>query len=169
MPIRYVFREPTIFHNHKDADPDVIGAELTRIKDANNGRLTPGAVVEEARNRRNPLHRHFEWNDKTAAEAYRLDQARSLIRIIQIEDTDHEGPPRRAFLSVNDDGKAYRGVTEVLSSQTLQLAVLVAAERELRAFEARYNELLDICELVRDARSRLRQRIQQTQGEARPA
>ena len=169
MPLRYVFREPTIFHNNKDADPDVIGQELTRIKDANNGRLTPQAVVEEARNRRNPLHRHFEWNDKTAAEAYRLDQARSLIRIVQIEDTDRDVPPRRAFVSVNDDGKSYRGIAEVLSSQSLQLAVLVSAERELRAFEARYNELLDICELVRDARSRLRQRIQQTQGESRPA
>lgn len=169
MALRYVFKEPTIFHNSKDADPEVIGQELTRIKDANNGRLTPQTVVDEARRRNNPLHRHFEWNDKSAAEAYRLDQARSLIRIIQIEDTDSEAQPRRAFVSVNDDGKAYRGITEVLSSQSLQLAVLVSAERELRAFEHRYNELLDICELVRDARSKLRQRIQQTQGEARPA
>lgn len=168
MPIRYVFREPTIFHNSKDADPDVIGQELTRIKDANKGRLLPQTVVDEARNRRNPLHRHFEWNDKTAAEAYRLDQARSLIRIIQIEDTDSDAAPRRAFVSVNDDGKAYRSVAEVLSSESLQLAVLVSAEKELRAFEARYNELLDICELVREARARLRQRIQRTQPEARP-
>jgi len=166
MPLRYTFREPAIFHNNKEADPDAIGQELTRIKDANKGRLMPQTVVEEARNRRNPLHRHFEWNDKTAAEAYRLDQARELIRIIQIEDTDGDKPPRRAFVSVNDDGMSYRGLTEVLSSQSLQLAVLVSAERELRAFETRYNELLDICELVRDARARLRERIQQT-GESR--
>jgi hypothetical protein len=164
MALRYVFREPTIFHNNKDADPNVIGNELERIRSGSGGRLTPPAVVEEARNRRNPLHRYFEWNDKTAAEAYRLDQARTLIRIIQVEDTDSDKPPRRAFVSVNDDGKAYRGINEVLNSQTLQLAVLVAAERELRAFEARYNELLDICELVRDARSRLRQRIEQQEN-----
>jgi hypothetical protein len=167
MALRYVFREPTIFHNHKDADPTVIGNELERIRSESGGRLTPPAVVEEARNRRNPLHRYFEWNDKTAAEAYRLDQARELIRIIQIEDTDSDKPPRRAFVSVNDDGKSYRGLNEVLSSQSLQLAVLVAAERELRAFEARYNELLDICSLIRDARSRLRQRIEQQEN--RPA
>jgi hypothetical protein len=169
MPLRYTFREPTIFHKSKDADPNVIGQELTRIKDANNGRLMPQTVVEEARKRSNPLHRHFEWNDKIAAEAYRLDQARELIRIIQIEDTDGDKPARRAFVSVTDDGKAYRGLNEVLNSQSLQLAVLVTAERELRAFEVRYNELLDICELVRDARSRLRQRIQETQGENRAA
>jgi hypothetical protein len=165
--LRYVFREPTIFHNNKDADPNVIGGELERIRTENNGRLMPHAVVEEARKRNNPIHRYFEWNDKTAAEAYRLDQARVLIRIIQIEDTDSDKPPRRAFVSVNDDGKSYRGLSEVLSSQNLQLAVLVAAEKELRAFEARYNELLDICELVRDARARLRERI--AQQENRPA
>jgi hypothetical protein len=165
--LRYVFREPTIFHNNKDADPTVIGNELERIRSANNGRLMAHAVVDEARNRRNPLHRYFEWNDKNAAEAYRLDQARDLIRIIQIEDTDTDKPPRRAFLSVNDDGKSYRAINEVLNSQSLQLAVLVAAERELKAFEHRYAELMEICELVRDARARLRQRIEQT--EARPA
>src|SRR5580765_2008829 len=130
MPLRYTFREPGIFHNNKEADPDAIGQELTRIKDANKGRLTPQSVVEEARKRSNPLHRHFEWNDKTAAEAYRLDQARTLIRIVQVEDTDNGDKPRRAFVSVNDDGVSYRGVTEVLSSQSLQLAVLVSAERE---------------------------------------
>lgn len=168
MANRYVFRDPIALHNGKDADPNVIGQELTRIKDANNGRLTPHAVVDEARSRQNPLHRHFEWNDKIAAEAFRLDQARALIRIVRIEDTDDvDKPPRRAFVSVNEDGKAYRGLDEVLSSQSLQLAVLVAAEKELRAFEARYSELLDICELVRDARARLRARIEQKQ-EARP-
>lgn len=167
--LRYVFREPTIFHNHKDADPEVIGNELERIRSENNGRLMPPTVVEQARNRRSPLHRYFEWNDKTAAEAYRLDQARTLIRIVQIEDSESDKPPRRAFVSVNDDGKAYRGLNEVLSSQSLQLAVLVSAEKELRAFESRYTELLDICELVRDARSRLRQRIEQTRPETQPA
>src|SRR5262245_25898219 len=167
MAFRFVFREPSAFLNAKDADPDVIGQELTRIKDANNGRLTPHSVVDEARKRNNPLHRHFEWNDKTAAEAYRLDQARALIRVITIEDTDEQKPPRRAFISVQDDGRAYRSLQEVLSNQSLQLAVLVAAEKELRAFEARYSELMDICELVRDARSRLRSRIEQQREQPR--
>jgi hypothetical protein len=166
MPIRYSFKEPITFHKHEDADPNVIGPELERIISENKGRLTPHVVVDSARNRRSPLHRHFEWNDKVAAEAYRLEQARELIRTIRIEDTEHsDTPPRRAFLSVNDNGTSYRTVNEVLNSQHLQLAVLIAAEKELKAFESRYGELLDICSLVRDARARLRQRIEQTKDE----
>jgi len=44
------------------------------------GRLTPEEVVDEARDPDSPLHRYFEWDDSAAAEAWRLNQARSMIR-----------------------------------------------------------------------------------------
>jgi hypothetical protein len=171
MSIRYSFKTPVTFHKHENADPNVIGNELERITLANNGRLTPHAVVDSARNRRSPLHPHFEWSDKIAAEAYRLDQARELVRTIRIEDTENsDTPPRRAFLSINDGGTSYRGLAEVLGSNSLQLRVLQAAERELQAFEHRYQELLDVCSIVRAARTKVQERIVETtqQQDSRP-
>lgn len=45
------------------------------------GVLRPDAVVEDARDPASPLHSHFQWDDSKAAHAFRLEQARRLIRI----------------------------------------------------------------------------------------
>lgn len=43
------------------------------------GRLTPDAVVADARDPESPLHDAFEWDDREAADRYRTQQARHLI------------------------------------------------------------------------------------------
>lgn len=47
--------------------------------------LTPETVVEAARNPRSLLHSQFEWDDGTAGEAYRLQQARALIKRVRVD------------------------------------------------------------------------------------
>ena len=49
------------------------------------GRLDPQSVVAAARNKKSPLHKQFEWDDTKAAEKYRLEQARELIRLVRVE------------------------------------------------------------------------------------
>jgi hypothetical protein len=61
--------------------------EINRIAALNDGRLTPEQVVETASDPDNPLHRLFDWNDSTAAHKYRLDQARALIRSVEVRIT----------------------------------------------------------------------------------
>jgi hypothetical protein len=51
------------------------------------GQLTPEVVVEAAADPASPLHKSFEWNDETAAAAYRIEQARALIRSVDVEIT----------------------------------------------------------------------------------
>jgi hypothetical protein len=164
----YVFRDgPITIRNRAHADPQVIGAALEQIAFEHGGRLEPDDVVRKARERGDPLHPYFDWNDKTAAHQHRLDQARELIRIVRMVDPDDDKPPRRAFLSVSDaKGTSYRTATEVMGSRDLQLAVLRAAERDLRAFETRYRELLDICDLVRMARERLTHKRERVEARA---
>lgn len=48
------------------------------------GRLTPSLVLKEAQSPKSPLHSFFEWDDGRAAEAYRLTQARLLIRSVEV-------------------------------------------------------------------------------------
>lgn len=156
--IKYAFRDdPVAILNAKKADPQKIGQALATIATAAAGRLTPSAVVEAARNARSPLHRHFEWNDAKAAQSYRLDQAREIIRVIRVEEDGEE--PTRAFLSVKDGaGVSYRAAAEVAASVELQLAVLKQAEKDLDAFQRRYAELKDVCGDVTSAREKVRAR-----------
>lgn len=66
------------------ASPEVVKA-LHQIAEANNGTLTPDAVVATARNPKSVLHDFFTWDDSIAAQQYRNEQARSLIRSVRIE------------------------------------------------------------------------------------
>lgn len=63
----------------------LIEARLQDLCTLNKGRLTPQNVVADARNRNSPLHDIFEWDDAKAADQYRLEQARELIRSVKIE------------------------------------------------------------------------------------
>jgi hypothetical protein len=49
------------------------------------GRLTPERVVNDAKRPDSPLHKHFTWDVQKAAEHYWLDQARVLIRTVQVQ------------------------------------------------------------------------------------
>jgi hypothetical protein len=153
--VKYIFRDgPLTIPNAKKASAQKIGTALAQIAEQQKGRLTPPAVVEAARSNRHPLHQYFEWDNDVAAEAYRLDQARTLIRSVAVVDDNEDSKP--AYLSISDKaGTSYRAVEEVLDSAELQSAVLAAAERDLIAFEKRYRQLQDICEIISSARSKI--------------
>lgn len=158
MAIKYVFKEDSFLSikNAGKANAQVLGEALEAISAKAGGHLMPASVVDAARDRKNPLHKHFEWDNAVAAEAYRLDQARGLIRCIHVQSDDTESGYARAFLSIREqDGVSYRSVDDVMSSADLQQRVLAQAERDLIAFETRYRSLNDICDLVRQARERL--------------
>jgi hypothetical protein len=165
--IRYVFREPPItIKAAKAADPQQIGEALMAIATENGGRLTPAATVEAARAPEHVLHRHFEWQDRLAAEAYRLDQARTLIRVIRVIDDETDVPAQIAFLSVAEkSGHVYYGKATIAASIQLQALVLQQAERDLTAWEKRYSELHDICTTVRELRETIAQRRARLLGE----
>lgn len=157
--IKYVFREdePQRIKAAGKADPQVIGEALEKINEASKGELTPKAVVDAARATRHPLHRHFEWDDAIAAESFRLDQARNLIRIIRVEDTSTTEGTARAFISINaKQGVSYRSLADVKRSADFQHAIMAQADKDLDAFQRRYQELADICEIVSSARDRIK-------------
>lgn len=63
----------------------LIKARLAQIEEANDGVLTPDAVVADARRKDSPLHDCFEWDTKKAAQEYWVIQARQLITSIRVE------------------------------------------------------------------------------------
>ena len=154
--IKYVFSEkPLTIKNAKKANAQKIGEALASIATANDGDLMPQKIVDAAATDKR-LRPHFEWDDGIAANAYRCDQAREIVRCVHIENTDTESGVARAFLSVRDrDHVSYRALGEILQSKDLQARILAQAEKDLISFENRYSALEEICALVRQARERL--------------
>lgn len=62
---------------------EIIG-RLEALAEAGAGRLTPEAVVLDASDPDSPLHGEFEWDDRKAGDAWRLEQARQLIRGVKV-------------------------------------------------------------------------------------
>lgn len=165
--VQYAFKsEFQTIRNAKRADPKKIGRALQKVQDEAPGEKGyPQRVVDAARNPRNALHKHFTWDDQEAAEAYRRDEARTIIRSIRI--VDDEGDDKPAFISVSSKGgQRYHSLDAVMASAELQLAVLKSAERDLAAFEKRYTELADICRPIQKVRDKLRQRIEESRPSA---
>ena len=65
-------------------DSAILKKRLARIAGLHGGRLTPDAVVEDAKSPKSPLHEHFDWDDSVAAVKWRIEQARTLIRQVTV-------------------------------------------------------------------------------------
>jgi hypothetical protein len=82
---------------------EIVGPELERIWKKNGKQLIAPDVVDEARPKTAVLHPCFEWDNKVAAEAHRLSQARLLIRTVRIVNpVEDGGGTRPQFVSVDD-------------------------------------------------------------------
>ena len=106
-----------IVYSNLDKDSIDILSELEK-----GGNLTPANVVEAAQRPGSPLHRHFTWDDKDAAAAHRLAEARALIRRVKVVMIDKPAPPIRAFVNIQDsDAKhRYASVFTVLEDEELR-------------------------------------------------
>jgi hypothetical protein len=113
-------------------DAQTIGGELERIE-AEHGVIDPHVVLDESRPEDAPLHGAFEWDDSLAAEKYRLDQSRRLIRSIEI-DRGEGRPCDLAFVNVSVAG-GYVSSSVISSRPDLY-------EEARRAFAARYEAQL---------------------------
>jgi len=115
----------------------------------NGGILRPVDIVEDAANPTSPLHTHFTWDDGEAAQRYRLIQAGQLIVRVRVTYTTREDRPVRvaAYQTTGSDSKGatiYERTEDVLSNDQKRAALLEAAIRELRAFELRYRDLVEL-------------------------
>ena len=55
-----------------------------RELESKNGELTTEVVIADARDPDSPLHDHFDWDDEAAADNWRREQARRLIRSVRL-------------------------------------------------------------------------------------
>lgn len=123
---------------------------LNDLQQASHGLLLPEAVVEQAKDETSPLHGYFEWSDTDAAAAYRLAQARSLIRVftVEVKIQGSQKPEKvRAFVSLRPDRKAgngYRAMADVLDDELQYKQLLTDALADAQTFKRKYSMLKEV-------------------------
>jgi hypothetical protein len=133
-----------------------IEQELVSLTDAD-GFIKPHRVVEWARkNPESELHKRFEWDNKTAADEYRLYQARRLIAVHVVS----SGGQRQTISLIQDrtPDRGYRHIEPVMKNADLREAALRQALDELRRWEAKYQYLQELAEMF-EARARIEARL----------
>ena len=152
--------------NLKEINMEVMKAEalaeerklLEKIANKNGGLLMVDDVLDEARNPKSILHKHFQWDDDKAAEAYRKMQARQLIQKCVVTIEKAPDVPIRAFVSLSTDqheGGGYRLTSNVLSDeqQKGQLLhdmhlTLLKWKKQVNLLDTETEEILDRLERV---------------------
>jgi hypothetical protein len=117
--------------------------ELDKIKNRHNGLLNTRDVVEEAKNKNNPLHEVFEWDDSKAGEFWRYQQARQLIGAITFEVTiNNQKIIQRKYFNVSVSkgwkGKTYVDLPTVLNNRKFQNQVVQRAIDEVESWRMKY-------------------------------
>ena len=126
---------------------DEAKAELRRIEDRR-GRLTPEQVVQAAEPEDSALHACFEWDNDAAGHAWRIEQARELIRRVRIEVTVEE----RTFRVVRYVRDPQRGPSEAGYMATMKVQSRSVADMMRAELGAVSADLSRVCSLA-DARS----------------
>lgn len=143
MPVVYGWRPGS----RVNLDAQKAGEALAKLEKKHNGLLEPGMIVEAARAEQSPLHPHFEWDDGVAAENYRADQAREIIRALTVDISRSNIEPReiRAFVNVEVGGdQGYVSTATAMRSIDLRRQVIAKAWAELEAWRQRHAELTEL-------------------------
>lgn len=150
----------------------IVQAELDKLV-KQYGDVTAERVLDSARPKNSPLHDEFTWDDSAAAEAYRLEEARRLIRLhLTISTLRAVGgsKPIQAIPNVRGRvptvaatpiGKSLRGLlpviggkgeykprAQVMADAKERAFQVVTAQRELKAWRARWADLSPELDLI---------------------
>ena len=155
----YEWKHRTGMHGVKAQDA---GAYFERLEERD-GEIIPENVVDEARPETALLHPIFEWDDRKAAEKYRVQQAQGIIRnIVIVQERQDDNPPIavRAVINVepveelglpNTGGEYTRAKYQMLKTAMMhdetRHTVLENAKRELSAVKRRYRDVQELAEV----------------------
>ena len=125
------------------------------------GQLTPEIVIDYASPQNSPLHKFFQWDDSKAAELYRLEQARGLIRRIKVEYVTEETKTVtvRAYHcitpeipTIDEDGEEQtnRGVYVPLETamSDYRSQLMAQCKRDMDGFKRKYAALKEVASVI---------------------
>ena len=125
------------------------GQRIYDLVEEKDGILTPEQVLIDAKNDKSPLHDFFEWNDTEAAERWRMNQARYLLRSIHVVLKNDDGEEEQTRFTYNvrdvpdDDGegqRVYCTIQRVLTDADIRAQVIDQAMRQLQSWRDKYRQ-----------------------------
>lgn len=98
----------------KGVEAQVVGEELARIRERD-GKIETTIIVSEARPEDALLHPAFEWDDSVAGEQWRLQQARQMVKAVEVAPEKEGEEPVPAYVHVratsSEEPGYYQSVT----------------------------------------------------------
>lgn len=120
------------------------GHALERVRERVGDTCTAKDVLDEARPKNSPIHEMFEWDNATAGERWREEQARGYMRaLIVVMPTADGDRPVPAFISTGR-GEGYTTTSTVLTNDVMRRALLKRALGEAQAWRRRYETLREL-------------------------
>lgn len=120
----------------KEAEQELAGI-------ASGGVLDPHEVVLRARDPKSRLHSYFEWNDRAAGDAHRLEQARELIRSVRFVVTRKYEEMRVIAPTYVPGPKSKEGEAGYVSLRQLRpVQVKEVLEEEIKQILARFDRTI---------------------------
>lgn len=140
----YKFITPSLW-GEVTADEAVV--ELERIREKY-GTLKPEMVVEESKPEGALLHKCFQWDDTKAADLWRKEQARQLIKNITVTVTnDSVSATVRAIVNVvtsESDKRSYVPLIKAIHDEASYKDLLAQAKTDMESFIAKYSQLNEL-------------------------
>lgn len=130
---------------------------IEKIRSSKGGACSADDVVAAARSARNPLHNLFEWDDSQAAHEYRLQQARTVLRALEVTYKEREHEPTRAFEVVVKERKSdkpseaktlWSSHEQAVSDPRSREALIAEAVQQLMAWRRRFKMLNEFDRLL---------------------
>lgn len=131
---------------HK-ADAQKVANEIIAIGES----ATPAQIVDRAKDPESELHKCFEWSNATAAEKWRIYQARQIVCHLVIRRTEEEraeNKPEIRLLHKPTQESGYKAVTLIVQNQDEYQKLLAMAYADLAKFKARYSALTELEEIM---------------------
>lgn len=127
-----------------NADAQKVAEEIMSI----GAEAKPQQIVDKARDKSTELHKCFTWNDKAAADKWRLHEARNVVccLVIHREPEQQDKPEIRFFHKNDNDG--YKAATFIFTHKDEHEKLLQAAYADLEAFKRKYKSLQELDWLI---------------------
>jgi len=132
------------------ADANKCYEEIQQIGDE----VKPEQVLAKAKDKNSELHKCFDWNDSSAAEKYRLFQAKQVINhliVIQRDNENEESDPIQFRVMLKNERtkeSGYKQTIVMVRDEDEYSKLLEQAYAELYSFKQKYSCLSELANIL---------------------
>ena len=115
--------------------------------------IKPEQVLDKARDKDSELHKCFDWDDSSAAEKFRLYQARNVLNhlIVIKRDVEEKTEPIQFRVMLKNDrthGSGYKQTIVMVKDEDEYKKLLEQAYSELHTFKQKYSCLSELANIL---------------------